>query len=481
MIPLPKQCLFFIWLLFLLFSACKEREDEQQKKEQKGLTYDLLEIKSRGSLRALVDNSSTSYFIYKGSPMGFEYELLSRYAKAIKVDLEIIPIKNLDNMIDSLENFQGDIIAANLTITKERTDRVAFTSPLISSKQVLVQRRPSFQEKKQGHEIVASPSDLIGKKVYVRKHSSFFRRLKNLSEEVGGEIQLKEVAGNVTVEQLIRRVSEGEIDYTVADEHVAKINRSYYKNIHIGTALSLEQKMAWAVRKESPDLLISINEWLRHFKKTTDFRVIYLKYFGNTMLYKSRLGSKLYAANSGTLSPYDMMIKEESGELGWDWKLLVSLIYQESQFDAEAVSWAGAQGLMQLMPSTAEEYGVDSTSDVRSNIRAGIKYLHWLDEQFLEKVPDQEERIKFVLAAYNVGLGHVFDAIRLAGKHGKNPQRWEQNVALMLLNKEKPEFYKDEEAFYGYCRGSEPYTYVKQIMKRYEHYKNVMEKREELS
>ncbi|MEQ8907973.1 MAG: transporter substrate-binding domain-containing protein [Vicingaceae bacterium] len=462
----PSFNLLIVTLIFLGFAACKDNTEEKAPKPKKvEPVLDLNDLKEAGHLRALIDNSSTSYFVYKGAPMGFEYELLSRFAKEVDLELEVIPISNMDVVIDSLQALQGDIIAANLTVTRERAEQLAFTEPLIYSHQVLVQRADD--------DLVRTPSEMIGKEVYLRKNSSFYNRIQNLSEEVGGPIHIKEVSGNTSVEELIKQVSNGGIDYTVADQHVAKINRAFYRNLYIKTPVSLEQQIAWAVRKTSPDLLNAINQWLEKFKKTVDFRVIYLKYYGNTSLYRSRVKSKLYTAKSGQISQYDEMIKAESEQAGWDWRLVSSLVYQESQFDHHAESWAGAYGLMQLMPETAQAYGVDSSSGPRENLKAGLKYLKWLEEEFKEKVADSTERRKFVLAAYNVGLGHVYDAIRLATKHELNPELWEENVATMLKNKSKPKYYQDPVAYYGYCRGSEPFAYVNQIMKRYDHYKNM--------
>jgi membrane-bound lytic murein transglycosylase F len=461
--------ILLVAMLAFFYSACKDSTEivDEKGSKQDNPTYDLEEIQAAGKLRALIDNSSTSYFVYKGTPMGFEYELLSRFAKHIDVDLEVIPVKDMNEVIPGLRQMRGDIIAANFTITKERADKVSFSESLIASPQVLVQNTDN--------EIIESPSEIDGHEVYVRKSSSFYSRLQNLSEEIGGKVHIREVAGNVSVEKLIEEVSQGNIPLTVADEHVAKINQAFYPNLHIKTPISLEQQMAWAIRKESPNLLIAINQWLEEFKKTVDFRVIYLKYFGDTKLYRSRVKSKLFTAKSGQISPYDKFVKTQSKQIGWDWRLISALIYQESQFDPHAQSWAGAQGLMQLMPETAQSYGVDSTSGVSANIAAGIKYLSWLDKQFTEKVSDSIERRKFVMAAYNVGLGHVFDAIRLAEKNDLDPQAWEGNVAEMLLKKAEPDYYTDEVCYYGYCRGSEPYAYVNQIMGRYLHYKNMTE------
>lgn len=475
---LLKSYQIIVFAIFLAVISCKDQEEKAKK--QKSEVRDLKEIIEGGKLKAIIDNSSTSYFIYKGQPMGFEYELLDRFAKHLSVDLEVMMIDDLGAMFDSLQTSAGDIIAANLTITKDRRKRVEFSKPLIKTKQVLVQRHLNPEDRKNGKELIESPIELRNKEVFVLKESSFYDRLQHLSDEIGGDIIIREVAENMTVEQLIEKVSDGEIDYTVADEHVAKINKAYYRNIHIQTELSLEQELAWAMRKESADLQIILNDWLQKFKKTTDFKVIYLKYYGNTTLFRNRMNNRLFTKKSGKISDYDEIVKANAAKIGWDWRLLSSMIYQESKFDHSAVSWAGAKGLMQLMPNTAIEHGLDSNYGPRQSIETGVKYLDWIDEQFKAKVPDSLERRKFVLAAYNVGLGHVFDAMRLAEKHGLNERVWEDNVAEMLLKKSDPDFYQDSVAYYGYCRGREPYKYVKEIYNRYNDYVNVTDSMNDL-
>lgn len=476
---LLKSYQFCLLAMILLSFSCSKKLEEGQKADNKQLR-DLKEIVKHGQLEAIIDNSSTSYFIYKGQPMGFEYELLSRFAKHIEVDLKVINIDDLGDMIDSLNSNTGDVIAANLTITKKRKEKVDFSRPILTTRQVLVQRQLQSEDIQRGKILIESPVELMYKKVHVQKASSFYNRLNNLSEEIGGDIEIKEVAGNLTVEQMIDKVAHGEIDYTVADEHVAKINKAFYRNINISTPLSLEQKVAWAVRKESPDLQIAIDNWLKEFEKTVDFRVIYLKYFGNTKLFRNRVNNRLFTSKSGKLSDYDPIIKDKAEMIGWDWRLLTSLIYQESKFNHNARSWVGAQGLMQLMPATSAKYGLDSNASAAENIAAGVRYLKWIEGQFDEKVADSSERQKFVMAAYNVGLGHVFDAMRLAEKHDLDPQKWENNVADMLLKKSDPDYYQDSVVYYGYCRGREPYKYVKEIYNRYNDYLNITQSKDEL-
>jgi membrane-bound lytic murein transglycosylase F len=268
-------------------------------------------------------------------------------------------------------------------------------------------------------------------------------------------------------------VADGKIDYTVCDEHVAMVNQRYYPNIDISTPISFPQKLAWAVKKGSDSLLVEINTWLTTFKKTRKYKYLHRKYFENP---KSvyMVQSEFYSAESGKISIFDDAIKKYSKEIDWDWRLLASLIYQESHFDPSAISWAGAKGLMQLMPATARKYGIDSLSSPEEHIYAGVKFIKWLNKQVPRDVKGKEERIKFILASYNAGIAHVLDARRLAKKYNRNPSIWDNNVDTFLLLKSNPKYFKDPVVKHGYCRGSEPYKFVTEIMQRYEHYKNII-------
>jgi membrane-bound lytic murein transglycosylase F len=171
---------------------------------------------------------------------------------------------------------------------------------------------------------------------------------------------------------------------------------------------------------------------------------------------------------------YDAEIKKQSKRLNWDWRLFASLIYHESNFKPDARAWSGAYGLLQLMPWVMEQYGLDSISSPNQQIAAGARYIASIDKQFKNMVPDPVERQKFVLAAYNVGLAHVFDARRLAKKYGKKDDVWTTQVDSFILKKSEPKYYRDRLAFYGYCRGEEPFRFVEEVMEMYGLYKNVI-------
>lgn len=410
--------------------------------------------------------------------MGYQYDLLNRLADEMGVELKIKVNKDLDESFNLLNRGECDIMAFNLTITEERKNKIDFTIPHTQARQVLVQRKPEgwrkMSQRQMNRELIRNQLELNGKVIWVRSNSSYAQRLKNLSEEIGGGIKIVEKDKYIE-EQLISLVSKGEIDFTVCDENLAKVNSTYYPNIDVKTAISFPQNLAWGVTKGADSLRLFINEWLRDYKKTLDYALIYNKYYKNrrsAIIQKS----EYYTINSGKISSYDPIIKKYSNKIDWDWRLLASLIYQESRFNPMAQSWAGAKGLMQLMPSVAGRFNVPDRTDPQENIRGGVEFLDWLDQRLKKRgIKDEEARLKFILASYNVGMGHILDARRLAKKYDKNPDKWDNNVDEFILKKSNPEYYKDDVVYYGYCRGTETYNYVKQILDRYEHYKNLIE------
>lgn len=466
------------FLVVLMLSACQTYHTPKKSGVvEKEVSFDLNEIKQRGKLKVVTDYNSTNYFIYKGRPMGYQLELLNEFCNYLGIKLEVVVSNDVSENIDNLRLGKVDLIAQNLTVTRERSKEIQFTEPHTYSRQVLVQRKNIKKIDSKGGEqfndLIRNQLELAGKTIYVQKGSSYVSRLAHLSDEIGDSITVVEIP-DYEAEQLIGLVAEGEISYTICDENLAKVNKNYYDNIDVETAISFPQKIAWGVRKNSPDLLHVVNNWLIRFCKSTKYNGIYKKYFLNRRS-THIVDSGYNSLKGGLVSKYDAIIKRESESIDWDWRLIAALIYQESRFSPEIKSWAGAQGLMQLMPETAKRFGVNNITSPEENIRGGIQFLKWLDKRWALRIDDPEERLKFILASYNVGLGHVLDAMRLAEKNGKNPQIWEGNVDFYLLNKSKPIYFNDPVVQFGYCRGDEPYHYVTEILERYEHYKNLME------
>ncbi len=466
-------------LLIVVISAASCR-GTRQKSEDSAVSSekiaDLPQIMETGMIRVVTNYNSTNYFVYKGQPMGYQFELLQEFANYIGLKLEVTVNNDLQANIANLQNGEIDIIAANLAVTRESEQKVTFTEAHSYSRQVLVQQayspeKPGFSEFKY-KELIRNQLDLAGKTVYVQKGSAFVQRLISLSNEIGDSIHIVEIP-DYEVEQLIELVAEGEIPLTVCDENLARVNLNYYPNIDVETAISFPQRQAWAVNKNNPELLNAINNWMVGFKKTAKYQRTHRKYFENKRSFHI-VDVGFHSIKGGQVSVYDELIRHESGNYDWDWRLIASIIYQESRFIPDAESWAGAKGLMQLMPETAERFGVKTITSPRENIRGGIQLLKWLDQRLLHRIEDPEERLKFVLASYNVGIGHVLDAMRLAEKNGKSPIIWTNNVDYYILNKSNPKYYNDPVVQFGYCRGEEPYHYVREILERYEHYKNVL-------
>jgi len=472
--------IYLTMFLFLLFSCNQEKEvvTEAPPAKSKPRNVVLKKILKEKKLVATTDYNSTNYFIYRGEPIGYQYELLKTFADYLGVKLEIRIINDLKESFDCIEKGGCEIIALGLTVTKERNKVVDFSNPLSQTRQMLIQRKPANWRKMRTMDeidsyLIRNPLELAGKTIHIQKNTIFISRLNNLSDEIGADINIVEHP-DATVEELIDMVAKGEIEYTISDEHISLVNRKYYPDIDVKTAISFPQNIAWAVKKGSTGLLDTINSWLNNFNKTRTYAYIYNKYFKNSRTINVAMND-YQSYHGGKISPYDKAIKKYSEKINWDWRLLASLIYQESRFHPEARSWVGAYGLMQLMPHNAEKYGVDSLSSPEEHIEAGVKFIKLLDKQFIDKIEDTDERTKFVLASYNAGIAHVYDARRLAEKFDKNPNLWNDNVDFYLRNKSKPEFYTDSVVKYGYCRGEEPYNFVYDILERYQHYKNVIE------
>lgn len=466
----------FLLLLFFFISCSNSNNNSKNSasNETPSVNIDFKKIKKRGKLKAITTYSGTTYFLYKGRTMGFEYEILKRLCDHLELDLEMVIARDENDLIKMLQRGDGDIIAYGYTILEERQKKIQFTEPLYLSNQVLVQRKPENWRKMKLHQIkeqmITDPIQLIGDTVSVKVNSSYASRLKNLNDELGGKIYIDTIPGTFTTEEIIEKVAEGDIKYTVVDQNIGYINASYYPILDVSTKISFSQQIAWGVRKNSPVLLSKINEWIKDFTKTVDYHVIYNKYYKNKRRYKARVRSEFYSLSDNKISPYDDIIKKYAKKIGWDWRLVASVAYQESQFKPKSESWAGAQGLMQIMPATAEELNITDPSDPYESIRGGSAYLKQVWRKH-EDITDSIQRIKFTLASYNCGYAHLKDAQRLAKRQNLNPEIWDNNVELAILDLANPEYYNSKGIRYGYVRGTEPYNYVRQIFERYDHYK----------
>ena len=437
----------------------------KEKKQKDALTR----IRERGYLVALTDKNSLNYFIDHGNPEGFQLELLESFADFLEVPLKIIVSNDVSTLYYYLDLNAGDLIALSIPISNEGKKLVHFSDPLGETRMVLIQRKSNSAGTRE--KVIRKTEDLYGDTVYFRKNLFVDPIIHNIGKKAGGKIVFCPETENNTLE-LIKMVSESKITYAMCDENLAMVAKRYYLNIDASLVISDFYHYAWGTAKTSDSLLININDWLTTMK-IKELKDIYLSYYDNPRVI--RYFNCEYCSFNGTkLSPYDEAIRTSSRLIRWDWRLLASLVYEESNFHQGQVSSRNATGLMQLMPETAEKFGMDSASSPSKQILAGAKYIRYLDSQLPDGIKDPLERIYFTLAAYNVGLGKVMKAREKAEQHGRNPDKWNGNVDYYLTrkSKKKPDINPenlDDISLYGTEGG-----FVDNIMTRYMHYKNIV-------
>lgn len=445
---------------------------KKDKQSDAVINFDLTKIKERGILRVITEYNSISYFIYKDEVAGFDYEIMERFAESIGVRTEYIIAHNHQEMYNFLRQGKGDIIVTGLY--KTNASGVAYSIPYRKSEQVLVQRKAGKYIRKSDSttlyfQHINDIKSLEAKDVFLTLNSPYIEQLKHLADTLGFNVNINLVSDERSIEDLINAVSDAEIDFTVADKDLALTNNSFLGNLDLGIQFGKEKELHYATRKSSKELQIILNEWLSHFIKSSDYKQIANKYFKFDRKIIDQFNETEYLTK-GQISVYDNIIQYFAKGINWDWRLVAALMYQESKFDPNATSWAGAKGLMQLMPGTARQMGLHTgLYQPEQNVQAGTKYLKYL-EQFWKEVPDFTQRIKFILASYNAGVGHVQDAARLAKKYGYSDTEWDGNVEYFILYKSNPKFYNDRVVKYGYARGSETFNYVRNIIKKYFYY-----------
>ena len=457
--------------------ACDDRRHERSGKTEQVRLPDLPDLQEKGTLTVLTENTSASFYLFRGQAMGYDYELLRAFAKDHGLNLEVKLLDDLNAMFDQLNQGEGDIIACNLTASPARLDRVSFTQPLSETRQVLVQRKPegyrSMSKSQISDSLITTWNQLNAREVYVHAFSTFHKQLVDRKEAEGIGPEIIQASGNITSEQLIRLVAEGQIDHTIADENMALLNASYYPNLDVSFALSEPEPIAWAIRKDADSLRLALDAWITDQATARKRKFLYHKYFLATKDQAARVMSAYSSLDGGKISEYDDAIRKFSAELDWDWRLLAAMIYQESRFNPEARSWAGAFGLMQMMPATAERFGIDTTHTREANIKAGVAYLKYLDRYWRKTVEDPNERVNFILASYNIGPGHIEDARVIAEHIGKDPNVWGNNVADCLLLKHDGTYADIPGIRHGYCRCTEPVNYVRNVFSKYREYQSI--------
>jgi membrane-bound lytic murein transglycosylase F len=465
-------------LLALLASACTPVEDGLPDRtgpaEAPVITHplverDLDEIRAGGILRMVTTYNSSSYFIHKGGHAGFEYELMARFAREQRMNLEVVVPDADENLVNILNSGRGDVLATGAPCTGDITEYVVETHPYNFVRKVLVLPADDLRPD--------DPSSLNGLRIHLPLHSPDRALLQDLKQRFNLRFFLVTAGPMVAADELIARVARGEIPATVADENLAMAALSYLPSARIGPTLSEPLPLTWQVRQNSPELLAALNAYLnQHFRMTEDgplrnrvYGILYERYYNNDWSRQDQPISKGRPDISGRISPWDELIQAAADSNHLDWRLVTALIYEESRFDPEAISSAGASGLMQVMPNLAGDE-TDLLLDPQVNIRIGTQMLKEIYDGYAYL--DSLDRWAFTLATYHAGFGHMSDARQLAMDSGLNPNRWRGAVRRVMPRLMQQRYFSQTR--HGFYRGSDTVAYVQAILNRYRMYRRLV-------
>lgn len=409
--------------------------------------------------------SPTSYFIYRETEMGYDFDMVNKLASDKGIAVEWTIAHNLKQAVELLDSGEIDLLAYEIPITSEYRDNVVACGVENITHQVLVQPKTKVDSLR-----ITDVTQLIGRDVYVEDGSKYMYRMLNLNDEVGGGINIIPVQRDTLIaEDLIAMVSQGDIPLTVVDSDIAALNKSYYPDLDITLEVGFPQRSAWGVAPDKAWLADSINRWSQQDAPRKQSARLLKRYYERSKTMSAGIFDMDFS--NGRMSPYDFLFKKYAPEIGWDWRLLSAVAYAESRYDSTQVSWAGARGIMQLMPATAKAFGLspDRMAENEASVATSIKVFRSLDTSLKHHVANPDERIKFILAAYNSGLAHILDAIAIAKKLGMKADVWDGSVAEALMLKSNPEYYNNPEICrYGYFRGRQTYDYVRTVSKCFE-------------
>jgi membrane-bound lytic murein transglycosylase MltF len=415
-----------------------------KKKPQQGIPLlhkkmlgDFDEMIQHRRIRALATYSKTFYFLDRGRQYGLSYESLKAFekfvnkklkTKTLKFHVIFIPVSR-DELAPSLLNGLGDIAVANLTITTQRQKQVDFSNPFLTGVKELIVTGPSAP-------LIKNIDDLAGKKIHVRRSSSYYESLiqLNASFKKAGKSRMKLVLADETLEDedLLEMVNAGLIPMIVMDSHKAQFWKQIFNNITVHQDIAVRDgaEIAWAFRKNSPKIKAVVNEFVKGHKEGTMLgNILFKRYLQNTKYVKNSLSEK-------ELKKYQSMVqlfKKYAGEYGFNYLVIGALAYQESGLDQSKRSPSGAVGVMQMLPATAKDpiINIPDIEKLGNNIHAGTKYLRFIIDRYYKDEPmDEVNKMLFAFASYNAGLAKINELRKKASAKGIDPNLWFNNVEV---------------------------------------------------
>jgi membrane-bound lytic murein transglycosylase F len=445
--------MFFLTLLFgaSFFFLTELQFPFHKRKQELRVTIPQTDIidEDMDNVRALLLFNASDYFVYRGVPIGFQYEMLKELQKGIGRNVEIKVEINVSNILKDLFENNYDIIVMDINHSGFLLPMFATSIPHSYSYPVLVSgmKTDSAEEKS----------------IWVSKDFRTILFFKDESPYCDYPVQ---ISNELSTEELFEKVDAGEISYMICDYNQAITLMPFYSNVRIIEKAGAKFDRRWILNKKNVQLNEDINHWLMDFKKTPKYRRFIRKYFSQ----ESSIINELFAnKQSGSISKYDGIIKKYAQKYELDWRFVASIIFQETKFTPELTGKGGSYGLLQLMPITMEYYGISVADGEEANIRAGIQHLNLIRNSF-DEIENEDEKLYFVAAAYNAGRGHLFDAQRLCAKYEDDFTKW-KDVAKYLKLKSHRQYATDSVVTSGYYPGIYAVRYSQQVMERYFAYK----------
>lgn len=394
----------------------------------------------RRVIRVLVPYSKTFYFIDRGAQRGLSYELMHEFGNIVNkthkltrlpVATVFLPVSR-DELIAHLNAGLGDVAAANLTVTPERSAQVDFSLPLATGvKEIVVTSADA--------PALTTLDDLSGREVFIRRSSSYFEHLQafnaDLRQRGKAPVGVRETPGNFEDEDVLEMVNAGLVQYTIVDRYLASFWGQIYTAMKPREDLVLNEQgdIAFALRKDSPRLKAELDAFIKTHKRGTTFgNVVTQKYLKDTRWVKN-------STTEAEMKKFDQLaqlFRKYGDQYRVDWLLMAAQGYQESRLDQKVKSSVGAIGVMQVMPATGKDMKVGDIGQIEPNIHAGVKYTRFMiDEYYKDEPMDDLNKVLFAFASYNAGPNRIRGLRQQAQKRGLNPNVWFDNVERIAAEK----------------------------------------------
>ncbi|MEE9160231.1 MAG: transglycosylase SLT domain-containing protein, partial [Gammaproteobacteria bacterium] len=421
---------------------------------------DLPKIQERKMLRVITYQSPGNYFFNNGKMHGFEYGLIRKFADSKRLNVDVVIANSHEQMRELLLSGDGDIIAASLPENSLHDENIKMTSAYDYSAPVIIGRDTENS--------MVDIRDLEGRRIALTPESPYRDLLQGIQQR-GIDFEIVDTGEGVNTEETLYRVTHAMHDLTILGSHQVKAELTRQYGLKPLFTLSEPVAHSWAVRVSDHKLLDAVNDFIENEYRSDTYNVLYSKYLSRP---KNRKNETKLLAQIVEISPYDELVKKNAERHSFDWRLIVAQMFQESQFNPDAISYSGAEGLMQIMPATANDLGVEDLSDPRSNITAGVKYMKILRDQFEQELP-LEDKTWFTLASYNAGFTRVKNARALADKMDLDSNKWFGNVEKAMLALSKP--YTREGEIHRLCRCGQAVVYVREIRSLFHNYVRLTE------